>query len=113
MHTNDDLKKILQTIMDCYKRVYGDSLHTVYLYGSYARGDYDNESDIDIAAIVEGDRFELQKKLKQVWDIAADLDLEYGVIVSPTVIPLEEFNRYNEDLPYYTNIAREWIEMSA
>lgn len=61
MHTNDDLKKILQTIMDCYKRVYGDSLHTVYLYGSYARGDYDNESDIDIAAIVEGDRFELQK----------------------------------------------------
>ena len=81
MHTNDDLKKILQTIMDCYKQVYGDSLHTVYLYGSYARGDYDNESDIDIAAIVEGDRFEVQKKLKQVWDIARDLDLEDGVIV--------------------------------
>lgn len=113
MHTNDDLKKILHTIMDCYKQVYGDSLHTVYLYGSYARGDYDNESDIDIVAIVEGDRSELQQKLKQVWDIAADLDLEYGVIVSPTVIPLDEFNRYKEDLPYYINIVREGIEMSA
>lgn len=60
MHT-DDLKKILQTIMDCYKQVYGDSLHTVYLYGSYARGDYDNESDIDIVAIVEGDGLNYKK----------------------------------------------------
>ncbi|MCH4166913.1 MAG: nucleotidyltransferase domain-containing protein [Megasphaera sp.] len=113
MHTEFTLKKILKTIVACYKQVYGDSLHTVYLYGSYARGDYDNESDIDIVAIVDGNRLELQKKLKEVWDVADELDLEYGVIVSPTVIPLDEFNRYKEDLPYYANIAKEGIEMSA
>ena len=34
----------------------------IFLYGSYARGDYDDESDIDIAAVVKGRRPELQDK---------------------------------------------------
>ena len=63
----------------------------VYLYGSYARGDYNTESDIDIVAIVKGERQELQNQLKQIWDIVSDPELDYEVIISPTVIPYTEF----------------------
>lgn len=104
------VEAIVLKLARCYKRVYGDSLRHVYLYGSYARGDYQTDSDIDVAAIVDGDRAVLQQQLKQIWDYANDLELEYGVIISPTVIPADEFTKYRTALPYYANIAKDGIE---
>ena len=71
------------------------------------------ESDIDIVAIVKGERQELQNQLKQIWDIVSDLELDYEVIISPTVIPYSEFEAYKDILPYYRNIAQEGVKLSA
>ena len=49
----------------------------------------------------------------RVWDASSDLELEYETIVSPTVIPYEEYMKYKNDLPYYRNIDREGVEISA
>ena len=105
------MPKNMQNLMEKYvneiKKIYGLHLRQIILYGSYARGDYDNESDIDITAVVKGSRLELQNKLRAVWDISADIGLENDVVVSPTVIPYDEFEEYKEKLPYYRNIAKE------
>ena len=93
--------------MDCYRVVYGDDIFEIVLYGSYARGNYEEDSDIDIVAVVHGSRTDLQEKLKTVWDVSAELGLENDIIVSPTVIPYDEFMRYKQMLPYYRNIAEE------
>ena len=69
--------------------------------------DYSDDSDIDITAIVRGNRVELQKKLKKMWDFSTEVGLAYDVIVSPTVIPYDEFEQYKEKLPYYRNIVKE------
>ena len=95
------------------KRMLGERLVRVVLYGSYARADYQKDSDIDIVAIVQGDREKLQQGLKSVWDISSDLELEYGTIVSPTVIPFAEYEKYKNDLPYYRNIESEGVEIVA
>ncbi|MFR3251496.1 MAG: nucleotidyltransferase domain-containing protein [Eisenbergiella sp.] len=92
---------------ECYFSIYGTNVVKIVLYGSYARGDFDEGSDIDIVAIVKGKREELQKKLRQIWDLSADLGLENDVVVSPMVIPYDEFMRYRESLPYYRNIEEE------
>ena len=65
------------------------------------------------AAIVVGPRRELQQKLKQVWDISSDLELEYGIIISPVVIPYDEYMKYKDDVPYYRNISREGVNIVA
>ena len=101
------LNNISEQIKECYKSVYGDDIVEVILYGSYARGDYTQDSDIDIVAIVKGDRLHLQEKLKTVWDMSAEIGLENDVIVSPMVIPYDEFLKYREILPYYRNIFKE------
>ena len=59
-----------------YEQVYGDNIVEIYLYGSYARGDYDAESDIDFVAVVDGERLDLQRKLKVMWYITADLGIK-------------------------------------
>ena len=107
MCTRSQLESISQQMVQSYRSVYGDNIIAVYLYGSYARSDYINESDIDITAIVKGNRPDLQRQLKQVWDMSADIGLENDVVVSPTVIPYDEYEEYKEILPYYMNIQRE------
>lgn len=49
-----DLEIILQHMARSYYLVFGGDVVKILLYGSYARGDYQKDSDIDLAAIVRG-----------------------------------------------------------
>lgn len=71
------------------------------------------DSDVDIVALVRGNREKLQEQLKIVWDQTYDLGLHYDVVLSPAVIPYDEFERYREELPYYRNIAIEGVNIVA
>ena len=102
-----ELDSITKEMVECYHTYYGKNIVGIYLYGSYARGDFDNQSDIDITAVVKGDRLDLQNKLKAVWDYSTDVGLEHDVVISPTVIPYDEFEKYKKTLPYYMNIEKE------
>lgn len=113
MCTRTELNLILQAMAQAYQSVYGANIVKIILYGSYARGDYQKDSDIDIVAIVQGEREKLQQNLKSVWDISSDLELAYGAIISPTVIPFVEYEKYKNDLPYYRNIENEGVEIVA
>ena len=101
MCTKNELNSILQKLTQIYRSV------------SYARGDYHTDSDVDVVAIVHGDRKTLQQQLKKVWDFSCELELEYDTILSPTVIPYEEFKQYQTILPYYRNISQEGVVISA
>lgn len=113
MCTKNELYQILDGMVQVYRKMYQDDIFEIYLYGSYARGDFTKDSDIDIAAVVKGTREKLQEKLKEIWEISSDMELEYGTIISPTVIPYEEFQNYKETLPYYRNIAAEGMKLGA
>lgn len=113
MLTKLEVQKIIHKIAIAYHAIYGNNIEKIILYGSYARGDHDDESDIDIVAIVHGKRADLQKKLKEIWDISSDLELEYGVIISPTVIPYDEYLKFKDTLPYYYNISKEGVNIVA
>ena len=109
----NELNIILQELVKAYRGVYGEDIVKIILYGSYARGDNTNDSDIDVVAIVKGERADLQRKLKEIWNLSSDLELEYETILSPTVIPYEEYMRYKDDLPYYSNIEKEGVSIVA
>ena len=111
MCSQNELDVLLKEIAAIYRKVFGDDIVKIVLYGSYARGTFDAESDIDIVAIVKGEREELQRKLREVWILSSNLELEYETILSPTVIPYEEFEKYRNVLPYYRNIEEEGIDI--
>ena len=82
MCTKSQLEAIEEEMVNYYRSVYGDSIDTIILYGSYARGDYSDDSDIDITAIVRGNRVELQKKLKKMWDFSTEVFLAVSFLIS-------------------------------
>ena len=112
MNAMPHMEEICRRVVAAYRRAYGDDIEAIYLYGSYARGDYDEESDIDFAAIVKGERLDVQDKRWLVRTDTNNMDLELDIITSPTAIPAGEFERYKDELPYYRNILKEGIRLA-
>ena len=63
----------------------------IILYGSCARGDYSEESDIDIALFVKGSRAEAAKYSEGLDRIATVLAMKYFAVVNFVCLPYEEF----------------------
>lgn len=78
----------LKELKDSLKKLLGNRLVRFVLYGSRARGDYEAESDIDVAIIVSG----LTRELKnQILNMVADIEIEYLTPLSTIVISEEDF----------------------
>ena len=60
-------------------KMFGEKLERVILFGSYARGAYDPESDIDVMALVDLDKSDLASYRRAVSDFSNDIDLKYDV----------------------------------
>lgn len=85
------------------------NIQDAYLYGSYARGDYHSESDVDILLAADAGPDEIRRQRKAVASIVSDLCLKHDVTISVTVKPAEQFARYAGILPYYRNVVREGV----
>ena len=86
--------------------IYGDRLKALYLYGSYARGDYRRGSDVDVM-IVLSDYRNYWDELRRSTDLASDISLEYDVTVSRLI--MKEVQWKESDIPVLRNIRKEGV----
>lgn len=63
----------------------GNNLSEMLLYGSYARGDQTENSDIDIMILVTLSDDEIRRIRDRVSDYAFELLLKYKIDISPTI----------------------------
>ena len=97
---------------ECHS-LFGDSMKDAYLYGSYARGDYHEESDIDILLTVNLEQAAISELRNEVGMIAGNLSLKYDVTVSVTIKPFAWFRQYADVLPYYKSVLKEGIHYAS
>ena len=111
------MPKVMQDLIEQYieavKKIYGSHVRQIILYGSYARGDYQKNSDVDIMILVDADDYEIKKRFNLVCDLAFDYELEYGVVISPLVKNEEHFKKWSETLPFYRNVKQEGVTVDA
>ena len=109
MCTRNQLDEIIGRIVGFSKEVFGNKFRNVILYGSYARGDYDDESDIDIMIMVDMSREELVKYRSIMNNFCADLDLQYNVLLASKLQSQSFFNEWKNALPFYQNIMKDGV----
>jgi len=79
---------VLKELKELLNDFLGESLMKIVLFGSRARGDYDNESDIDVAIIVR----DLTRNLKnQILENVAEIELKHFVPISALLLSEDEF----------------------
>ena len=109
----DDIDALTSNIVETVKSIFGNSLVSVILYGSYARGDFDDDSDIDIMAIIDLPADEISRHNAEIDKLASRLSLESNVCTT-VCISLQDsatFNKYQSALPFFSNIVKEGVAL--
>jgi predicted nucleotidyltransferase len=100
------IRKLMKELKEGLIRIYGDRLKAVYLYGSYARGDYRQGSDVDVMILLS-DYKNYWEELRRSTNLASDISLEYDVTVSRLI--MKEIQWKESDMPVLRNIHREGV----
>ena len=111
MTTN--ITEIMQQFADSLRKLLGNTLDSVIVYGSYARGDYSEISDIDVMILVTLTEEKIKKISDEISDMAFEYLMKFGVDISPVVTNIDHFNYWVDNLPYYRNIRDEGVRLSA
>lgn len=109
MCTESELRIVLNEVKNASQQLYGDKLNRIILYGSYARGDNTEESDIDIMIILNCGADEIRGLRGVTAEMASDISLEREVFLSVLLRDKKHFEDNLGFLPFYQNIAKEGV----
>ena len=101
------MEHLLREYADSLRSLYGRHLKAVILYGSYARGDFTEESDVDIMVLVDLDNEDIKQKSRILSDLTYDYNFDHGLMIMPQVVNFSHFNTWVRAYPFYNNIQNE------
>lgn len=109
----NSVANIVAKFSEHVEKLFGNKLSKIILYGSYARGDYHDNSDVDIMILVKmSDDEEIRKCENELYDMVYDIEMETGADISPIVQKEDHFEYWVDTLPFYRNVRDEGIVLN-
>lgn len=105
----DTIQDILLGFSRETKKIIGTDLKRIIVYGSYARGDYNENSDIDIMILTSQGEDDIKATEYKLYDVAFDFLMEYGVDISVIVKNENHYRYWLGALPFYDNVEKEGV----
>jgi predicted nucleotidyltransferase len=109
------MSQTVHTLLSAYltevKKIYGSHLKSVILYGSYARGDYTPESDVDIMILVDLKDDEMDQYGDNLSELGFEYNVEHNIWIMPVVKNVEHFKYWMSVYPFYRNVQREGVTL--
>ncbi len=100
------IEEVLKEFKAEVEKLYGKRLRNIILYGSWARGEATESSDIDLAITLEGDVIP-GKEIDRMIDIITEINLKHGVLLS--IYPVSENDYSAVNSPLLMNVRREGV----
>lgn len=110
----DDISSIINDFIKGVNKILGNRVKKIILYGSYARGDFNKSSDIDIMILTDLSDDEIVEYRKKISEYAYDIEYDnnFNIDLSPLVKNVDKFNYWLEALPFYMNVEKEGVVLS-
>ncbi len=94
-----EIIKIIQEFKKDISAILKDKLDKIVLFGSYARGDYDEESDVDVLILVK--EIPTLKEKQKIIKIASMYSLKYDILISPVIYPKNVKSSFIDEVESY------------
>ena len=93
------------------KNIYGDKLKEVILFGSCARGDFEDDSDVDIMILIDVPKNEIDAADNKMDPVISRLDekYDYELLFAPIVQSYSVFNHWFDVTPFYKNVRADGV----
>ncbi len=101
-------KEILDSITERIRAKSSDA--EIILFGSQARGEANEDSDLDILVLVNSDKITFEQERNIVFPLY-DLEYKYGKIISPLVLTKKDWKEKHSLTPFYKNVEKEGIKL--
>lgn len=111
MCSERELQTVTQSVIEASVELLTNKIYKIILYGSYARGDFNLESDVDILIILSCSSEEVRAYRKEVSRIASRISLANDIEVSLLLIDKQSFEERLHILPFYQNVQREGVAL--
>lgn len=109
------MPQTIQSLLEQYiaeiKKIYGIHLRKIILYGSYARGDFRPDSDIDIMILLDMSDTDLKAYSQQLSYMTYDFNLDNNLDIKPIAKSDNHFRKWVDNYPFYANINKEGVVM--
>lgn len=107
----NEINIITAKIIDEAKKLLKEDIYKIVLYGSYARGDFTSESDMDIMIILNCGKEKISTYRKPISKVASRIGLENDIEISLLLRDKGMFEQAEEVLPFYKNIQKEGVAL--
>ncbi len=102
----DEIRALLNDLYAALKRLYGERLVEVVLYGSHARVEADEESDVDVMVVLHGP-VEPAREIRRLSPLVVEIGLAHEKLISTFSISKEDYHAKESTL--LQNVRREGI----
>lgn len=102
------IQSALNQVKQALTSIYGEQLSGVYLYGSYARGDFREDSDVDLLIALKGDVNPTQE-VNRLSRVLSDICLDNNLLIS--TYPVPERWLTERQGPLFVNVRREGVRL--
>lgn len=106
---SEQIQNVICLFAQEIRKILGEDLYKIILYGSYARGDFDENSDVDVMVLTSLAESDIKPIEYMLYDAAFDFLMEYGVDISVIVENEEHFQYWLGALPFYDNVEKEGV----
>lgn len=104
-----NIQSVTQSVVQKVIELLQDKIYKIILYGSYARGDFTSESDIDIMILLNCSAEEVRKYRDAVSIIASRVSLDNDIEVSLLLNDKDSFYDRMDILKFYQNVQNEGV----